>query len=62
MAAVAFAITLTEEVESAKKSGAKTLAEVATELNDAGFRTRAGARWAPGTVHRLLRRLNQSRS
>ena len=57
MAAVAFAQSLAPAVEAANYSGAKTLLEVASELNSAGFRTRGGAAWSPGTVHRLLRRL-----
>lgn len=59
MAALAFAKGLGDAVEAANKSGAKTLSDMAIKLNSSGFRTRDGAPWAPGTVHRLLGRLRQ---
>jgi DNA invertase Pin-like site-specific DNA recombinase len=53
-----FAHSLGIAVATAKGRGAKTLCEIAADLNSAGRRTREGAAWGPGTVHRLLRRLS----
>lgn len=57
-AALTFAESLRVPVTAARLGGARTLSEFALELNSHGFRTRTGARWAPGTVDRLLRRLS----
>lgn len=59
IAALTFAHTLTGAVEDAKRSGAKTLQEIADYLNSRGHETREGASWAPSTVHRLLQRLDR---
>lgn len=56
-AAVAFARGLGPAVEGARARGATTLGEIAIELNSAGLRTRQGAEWTSGTVHRLVGRL-----
>ena len=55
--ALEFAQLLSLPVAAARQNGAHTLASIAAELNDAGYRTRQGAAWGPGTVLRLLRRL-----
>jgi hypothetical protein len=55
--AIAAAVVLREPVEQALLKGARTLKEVAAYLNENGILTSEGARWAPGTVHRLLSRL-----
>jgi DNA invertase Pin-like site-specific DNA recombinase len=60
LAARAFALSLSNAVEEANAAGAKTLLQIAGRLNDEGFRTREGRRWTPGTLHRLLWRLNQT--
>lgn len=57
-AAETFARGLEAAVATAMGRGARTLREIAAELNSAGCRTREGAAWKPGTVHRLLRRLS----
>jgi len=41
-------------------TGPQTLAALAEQLNSRGHRTRDGALWSPGTVHRLLRRLRST--
>jgi recombinase len=35
----------------------RSLSQVATELNERGFRTRRGAEWSPGSVFNLLPRM-----
>lgn len=47
-------------IARAREAGCHTLAQTADALNNAGMRTRQNAAWSPGTVHRLLRRLNGS--
>lgn len=56
--AMAAAEPLRSTVRQAQASGRQTLAEIADALNRAGMRTRQNASWSPGTVHRLLKRLN----
>lgn len=56
--ALYFAQSLREPVQAAKDSGARTLAEIATHLNIFGLQTREGSAWTPGTVKRLLNRLD----
>ena len=55
--AVEFALSLSLPVSVARQNGARTLVSIAAELNNAGYRTRQGAVWGPGTTRRLLRRL-----
>jgi DNA invertase Pin-like site-specific DNA recombinase len=45
-------------VETAINSGCHTLAAVSRALNEREVPTREGAKWSPGTTHRLLRRLS----
>jgi DNA invertase Pin-like site-specific DNA recombinase len=59
-AATSFALTMRAAVRSARGQGANTLAQIAEALNDSGLRTREGAEWRVGTVHRLLHRLDQA--
>ena len=47
-----------EAVVSAQGSGHRTLCQIAECLNEAGLRTRQDAAWSPGTVHRLIKRLD----
>ena len=56
--AEAFAQTLASPVAEARRSGAGTLMDIATALNRRGLRTREDAAWSPGTVSRLVRRLD----
>lgn len=56
-AALNFARSIRPAISAARLSGARTLKEIAQHLNAKGLRTREGAAWAPGTVLRLLRRL-----
>ena len=58
--ALAFASTLATSVHHARSNGATTLETMARHLNSAELRTREGALWGPGTVHRLLKRLEAS--
>lgn len=58
--ALTFARSLAVAVEVANRKGAKTLSQLASELNSSGFRTRNGADWAPETVRRLIKRLRQA--
>lgn len=46
-------------VGQALNSGHRTLSEIADALNQAGLRTRQNAAWSPGTIHRLLKRLDE---
>lgn len=57
-AALQFSVGVELSVRGAISEGARTLAEVAMALNKIGMSTREGADWSPGTVHRLLHRLN----
>lgn len=57
-AALQFSFGVELSVRDAISEGARTLAEVAAVLNNMGLSTREGADWSPGTVHRLLYRLN----
>ena len=57
--AVSFAETLRFEVAGARYAEARTLSDIASFLNSKGLRTRQGAHWAAGTVHRLLTRLDR---
>lgn len=56
--AVAFARSCAATVAEVRAVGAITLQQIADGLNDRGSRTRHGCEWSPGTVSRLLRRLN----
>jgi DNA invertase Pin-like site-specific DNA recombinase len=56
-----FAESMRATVHSVVSRGARTLAQIAAEMNALGISTREGASWSPGTVQRLLRRL-QSRA
>jgi DNA invertase Pin-like site-specific DNA recombinase len=53
----AFALTVQDAVRGARDGGARSLAEVADVLNGAGITSRAGKRWHPASVGRLLARL-----
>jgi DNA invertase Pin-like site-specific DNA recombinase len=55
-AAEDYAMSLIQEVHEARQRGARTLADLAAQLNSMGLQTRKGARWGPSTVHRLLQR------
>lgn len=59
-AAEAFARSLSGAVEKASAAGATTLLELAGKLNAEGSCTRQGHQWTPGTIHRLLGRLNRT--
>jgi len=59
--AIAIASSYRKPVEHAFADGAITLKEVGEYLDKCGLLTRDGARWSPGTVHRLSKRLNISR-
>jgi DNA invertase Pin-like site-specific DNA recombinase len=59
--AAAFAEQLREPVEHARQQGATTLLDFANSLIARSYKTRCGANWTPGTVNRLLQRLNLSR-
>lgn len=56
--AVVWAEGLRQPALRAVSDGADTLAAVSARLNAGGFKTREGAAWSPGTVSRLLKRLN----
>ena len=58
--ALAFAQTVQPLVEAARAEGAKTLSDFALNLNRQGSVTREGAQWSPGTIRRLLSRLDQN--
>lgn len=58
--AACFAASLRRPVEEALASDRTSLAQIAEFLNDKGLRTREGASWKVGTIHRLLKRLRQS--
>lgn len=51
---------LRAEVNQVIENGHRTLNEIACALNDSGLRTRQNAAWSPGTVRRLLKRLDLS--
>jgi DNA invertase Pin-like site-specific DNA recombinase len=53
-----FAETMRPSVVQLIERGASTLIELASGLNAAELPTREGARWSPGTVHRLLSRMD----
>lgn len=57
-AALKFSFGIELPVRQAISEGASTLAEVALALNKMGLSTREGADWSPGTISRLLARLN----
>jgi DNA invertase Pin-like site-specific DNA recombinase len=57
-AACAFAETVRPIIIHARRTGARTLSDFATHLNQSGVRTREGRPWRPATVSRLLARLN----
>jgi DNA invertase Pin-like site-specific DNA recombinase len=57
-AALQFSFGMESSVQQAISEGACTLTEIASVLNKMGRPTREGAEWSPGTVHRLLHRLN----
>jgi DNA invertase Pin-like site-specific DNA recombinase len=61
-AAEMFAHELADAVTNAQHHGARTLQEIAENLNSEGLRSREGAAWSPGTVHRLLSRLQDLRA
>lgn len=52
-----FAESMREEIEALLDRGCVRLLDVADGLNDAGFRTREGAKWGPSSAQRVLRRL-----
>lgn len=56
-AALEFSETMRVPVTEIIERGRATLAQIASELNAMGLRSRERARWSPGTVHRLLSRL-----
>jgi DNA invertase Pin-like site-specific DNA recombinase len=56
-----FAETLRPEIVAAVASGARTLAQIADKLELLGHRTREGARHSPGSVHRIIKRLQIDR-
>jgi DNA invertase Pin-like site-specific DNA recombinase len=53
-----FAETMRQPISACIAQGAGTLQEVADGLNRAGYQSREGNPWSPGTVSRLLRRLD----
>lgn len=55
--ALAFALTVQAAVRRARDDGARSLADVADALNGAGIASRAGKRWHPASVGRVLGRL-----
>ncbi|MBA3678212.1 MAG: recombinase family protein [Sphingosinicella sp.] len=57
-AAMEFAQTLREPVLDAVREGARTLQNVADQLNRGGQLTREGALWSPMGVRRLMHRLD----
>ncbi len=57
-AALSFALSMAAAVEAARQDRTTTLAEIARTLNASGFKTREGASWRPGTVHRVLARVS----
>ena len=56
-AAISFAETMRGPTLDVINHGAKTLNEIALQLNARGERTRQGSRWTASGVHRLLHRL-----
>lgn len=58
VAAMEFSLGMELPVRQAISEGASTLAQIALALNKLGLLTREGADWTPGTVHRLLHRIN----
>jgi len=44
-------------IEIAFRNGAQTLAQIAESLNTGGWKTREGCSHSPGSVHRILKRL-----
>lgn len=56
--AAQFAETLRADVALARAGGARTLTELCTALNSAGRTTREGRPWTPGTMWRLVFRLD----
>lgn len=59
-AAQEFAETMRPALEQARSRGARTLTEIATELNALGSSTREHAPWSAGTAQRLVKRLGVS--
>lgn len=55
-----FAEGMRPVLQEALSRGARTLSQVAAELNDLGSLTRERAPWSPGTVQRLIKRLRLS--
>jgi DNA invertase Pin-like site-specific DNA recombinase len=53
----AFAESLRWPIEDAVARGAATLQNIADSLNDAGHRTREGARWSPASIQKVVHRL-----
>jgi DNA invertase Pin-like site-specific DNA recombinase len=53
-----FAMTIGDAVQTARQAGAKSLADIAAELNAAGIASRGGKRWHPASVSRVLQRLD----
>lgn len=51
-----------EMVRLSKDSGAKTVAEITTDINARGFRTARGGEWKVANVHRLLKEIGGSPS
>ena len=60
--ALVYADTLREVVARAHGEGAASVRALSAWLNDAGILSRAGGRWHPTSVSRLLRRLRLDRS
>ncbi len=54
----AFAERLREPVTNLLEDGTGTLLQLAEKLDRAGYQTPEGAKWAPTSVRRVLRRLN----
>lgn len=55
--AVEFANAVRPAIEDARSNGARTLMEIAAQLNAMGLRSRQGLDWHPMSVYRVLERL-----
>ena len=60
--ATEFAEGYRQPILEALRRGARTLAEVASDLNEMGSTTRMGSAWSPGTVQRTMSRLGLRQS
>ena len=54
--AIAFAVEMREAIARARDAGASSLSEIAAALNSAGVRSRAGGKWHPASVSRVIAR------